>query len=105
MKKKNAKRASTMAGEGQYHRALEALTSVGMAEHNRETIRIMREKHPASQRPIGDLPTTEAAPLSFTSFQVVKSALRFKKGSAAGPSGLRPEHLRVVLQSSNARQD
>ena len=105
MKKRNAKRASTMAGEGQYHRALEALTSVGMADHNRETVRIMKEKHPASQRPIGDLPTSDAAPLSFTSFQVVKSALRFKKGSAAGPSGLRPEHLRVVLQSSNARRD
>ena len=29
LKKRNAKRASTMAGEGQYHRALEALTSVG----------------------------------------------------------------------------
>ena len=44
MKKRNAKRASTMAGEGQYHRALEALTSVGMADHNRETVRIMKEK-------------------------------------------------------------
>ena len=105
LKKRNAKRASTMAGEGQYHKALQALTSGGMAEHNRETVKIMKEKHPDAQHPIGDLPTTDYAPLSFTSSQIIKSALKFKKGSAGGPSGLRPEHLRVVLQSTNTRRD
>ena len=105
LRKRNAKRAATMAGEGQYARACQALTSAGMAEHNRQTVKVMREKHPAAQQPIGDLPTTDHAPLSFTSTQVVKAALKFRKGSAGGPSGLRPEHLRVVLQSTNTRRD
>ena len=105
LRKKNAKRAATKAGEGQFTRALQALTSAGMAEPSRQTVKVMREKHPAAQHPIGDLPTTDHAPLSFTSTQVVKAALKFNKGSAGGPSGLRPEHLRVVLQSSNARRD
>ena len=105
LRKRNAKRASTKAGEGQFTRALQALTSAGMAEHSRQTVKVMREKHPAALHPIGDLPTTDHAPLSFTSTQVVKAALKFNKGSAGGPSGLRPEHLRVVLQFSNARRD
>ena len=105
LRKRNAKRAATKAGEGQFTRALQALTSAGMAEHSRQSVKIMREKHPAPQNPLGNLPTTDHAPLSVTSTQVVKAALRFNKGSAGGPSGLRPEHLRVVLQSSNTRRD
>ena len=105
LKKRNAKRAGTMASEGQFHRALQALTSAGMAEPNRETVKIMKEKHPVGQQLIGDLPTTDCSPLSLTSTQVIESALKFKKGSAPGPSGLRPEHLRVVLQSTNTRRD
>ena len=73
--------------------------------HSRQTAKVMNEKHTAAQHPIGNLPTTDHAPLSFTSTQVVKAALRFNKGSAGGPSGLRPEHLRVVIQSSNTRRD
>ena len=76
-----------------------------MAEHNRETVKIMRDKHPAARQPIGGLPSTDHAPLSFTSSHVIKCALKFRKGSSGGPSGLRPEHLRVVLQSSNNRRD
>ena len=90
---RNAKRAGIIAGEGQYTRALQALTSSGMAEPDRATVKQMREKHPPAQHPIGPLPTTDTAPLSLTTEAVLKAATRFKKGTAAGPSGLRPEHL------------
>ena len=105
LRKRNAKRAYTIASEGQFSKALQAITSPGMAEYSAVTERQMRSKHPPPQRPIGPLPTTELAPISFTSSSVLKLALKFRKGSAPGPSGLRPEHLRVVLQSTSARRD
>ena len=105
LRKRNAKRAYTMASEGQFTKALQAITSSGMAEYSAATERQMRSKHPPPQRPIGPPPTTEHAPISFTSTSVLKHGLKFRKGSAPGPSGLRPEHLRVVLQSTSARRD
>ncbi|MED5469236.1 MAG: reverse transcriptase domain-containing protein, partial [Cyanobacteriota bacterium] len=65
----------------------------------------MLEKHPDPLRPMGEYPTTDQAPLSVSTFQVCKAALSFNKGSAGGTSGLRPEHLKVVLQASNARRE
>ena len=103
--KKNAQRAAKIAGEGQFTRALQALTSAGMAEQTMDTERKMKGKHPAAQKPVGPLPTTEHAPLSVSSEDVKRAATNFRKGSAPGPSGLRPEHLRAALLSSNSRKD
>ena len=38
--------------------------------------------------------------MSFTSTQVMKGIMSFRKGSAPGPSGLRAEHLRAATQSA-----
>ena len=104
-RKRNARRAFTIATEGQFTKSLQALTSAGMADHTAATERQMRSKHPLPQRPVGPLPTTEHSPITFISSNVLKLALNFRKGSAPGPSGLRPEHLRVVLQCTSARRD
>ena len=42
--KKNAERATTLAQDGQFTKALQALTFAGMAEPNRANLKIMKEK-------------------------------------------------------------
>ena len=104
-RKRNVKRALAMAGEGHFTRAIQALTSADMAEKSRATVKLLRDKHPAPSLPPGLLPTTDSDPLTLYGPDVYKAALKFKKGTAAGPSGLRPEHLRVVLQSPAIRRE
>ena len=82
---RNAVRAATLADEGQYTRSLHALTSAGLADHSRATVKKMQAKHPEAAHELGPLPTTDTQPISFTQLQVSKAALRFRKGSAPGP--------------------
>ena len=57
----------------------------------------MESKHPQADLP--ELaPDPTATPLCIFNDQVSKSLKTFKKGSAAGPSGLRPEHLKVATK-------
>ena len=58
----------------------------------------MRSKHPAATRPLPQPPVTDTPPRTFGTLEVTKAALSFKKGTAAGPSGLRPEHLQVAMK-------
>ena len=102
---RNAVRAATLAGEGQYTRSLQALTSAGLADHSRDSVRKMEAKHPEATQELGPLPTTDTNPISFTQLDVYKAAQRFRKGSAPGPSGLRPEHLKIALQAAPNRKD
>ena len=46
---KNAQRSRRLAQEGKYTRAVQALTSAGLADHTPATIRAMRDKHPRAQ--------------------------------------------------------
>ena len=104
--KRNAERATTLAQDGQYTKALQALTSAGMASHSSANIQVMREKHPpAVARDPTPLPATDLPQLTFTQLEVDKSVKKFRRGSAPGPTGLRPEHLRVALQAAPARTD
>ena len=102
---KNAARASTLAADGQLTRAVQALTSHGLAEHNRATEAEMRDKHPPASQPMPPPPITEAQPLSFDQQTVKKGVQSFKRGSAPGPSGWRPEHLKTALTSAPGRRD
>ena len=103
--KKNAERAATLAQDGQYTKALQALTSAGMAAHTRANIEVMREKHPPAAGAPRPLPTTDIPQLVFNQVEVDKGVKRFRRGSAPGPTGLRPEHLRVALQAAPGRKD
>jgi hypothetical protein len=102
---RNAERARVLAQEGEYTRSLQALTSAGMATQSAATNTEMRAKHPAASSELGDLPTTDAAPLSFTQQDVMKAVGKFRRGSAPGPSGLRPEHLKCALKAAPNRGD
>ena len=99
---KNVKRCATQAGEGQFTRAMQSLTSSGMAEYSEASIKEMQSKHPPAPRPLPPSPTTDTSQRTFTTLEVFNAALSFRKGTAAGPSGLRPEHLQVTLKCSPA---
>ena len=94
----NAERAIALAQDGQYTRALSALTSLGMADQSSPAvIAEMERKHPLPPHDT-TVPPVTAAPRSFTPTEVRKAAMSFLKGGAAGPSGMRPEHLVVALK-------
>ena len=87
---KNAARASTLAADGQLTRAVQALTSHGLAEHNRATEAEMRDKHPPASQPMPPPPNSEAQPLSFDQ-QTVRKAVH-----AGLQERLSPRPLRVA---------
>ena len=99
LEESNAERSKRLIQQGEYTRGTQALMSAGLAEHTRDTIRIMREKHPAAQRPLFQ-PSSDAVQLSFNAEQVRKAVMSFRKGSAPGPDGLRAEHLKVAIKLS-----
>ena len=68
--KRNAERANTLAQDGQYTKALQALTSVGMASQNRATTEIMKGKHPVALNPPQPAPVTETEQISFSPVEV-----------------------------------
>ena len=96
---KNGERATKLAQEGQYSRALQSLTSQGMADAAGSTVKAMEEKHPQPTHQKAPQPSTTAPQLSFSQADVFKAAMSFRRGSAPGPSGLRPEHLKVAVKS------
>ena len=66
----------------------------------------MKNKHPAaSPEPRPALPTTNQVQLTFSQIDVEKAVKRFRRGSAPGPSGLRPEHLLVAVWAAPGRRD
>jgi len=98
LEQKNAARAGLLVQEGQYRKSLQALTSAGMATHTSASEQEMRSKHPAAAGPSMFQSSAPDVPqLQFTMREVEKAALSFRRGSAPGPSGLRPEHLRTAL--------
>ena len=98
----NVERATKLCQEGQYTKALQALVSLGLADESAATLREMQSKHPQSAPPV--IPTTDVAPLSFAPSQVLEACTTFHKGTAAGPCGLRPEHLMIMLKASPANR-
>ena len=102
LEERNAIRCKVKAQEGQYSRAMQALVSCGLAECSPAALSEMQQKHPAPRRPQPPPPTSVMPPKNFTTSEVATAALSFPKGSGAGPSGLRPEHLRSVLKNTSS---
>ena len=77
------------------------MLSTGLAEHTRANVRQMQAKHPAAAQPSAFQPQQSDNPqLSFTTDQVMKGITSFRKGTAAGPTVLRAEHLRAATLSA-----
>ena len=93
---RNIRRAKLSVQDGQYSKAIKALTSNGLATPSAEVLEEMLEKHP--QVPPPTLLSGPAPPPLILSESVVKRGVRsFPNGSAPGPSGLRPSHLREAV--------
>ncbi|CAE7275446.1 unnamed protein product [Symbiodinium sp. KB8] len=101
-------RCRALAAEGELSRACAALTSPPLLEASQDTVAKLRDKHPqaAPARPslvqMGPPPQHSVPDVSVE--QVAAAVRSFRKGSAAGPTGLRGDHLREALQS-NAHSD
>ena len=97
---RNVARASTLAQEGQYTRALQALLSQGMDQVSGQAIQAMESKHPRPASPPTLPPEPNGTPpLIVSSAQVRDAIFSFHPGTAPGPSGLRAEHLKEALSS------
>ena len=94
----NVVRASTLAGQGQFSRAIQALTTEGIAEVCRATEMELRHLHPAAFNPIGPLPTT-ATPPHCPSHRLLCKKLLTSSGRAIRiEAGTPQEHLGSSLQ-------
>ena len=92
----NARRARVAIQDGLYSKAINALTLEGLASASPEILREMQNKHPQASPPalpLGPVPP----PLSLSEAVVLKAVRSFPSGSAPGPSGLRPSHLREAV--------
>ena len=97
---KNIIRCKRLLEEGQFSRAAEALSSLGIDQSSQEAYDSMIKKHPQCNK--FDPPTEhlEADNLKFLPADVKKAVNSFKAGSAPGPTGLRAEHLKEALSAS-----
>ena len=97
----NIRRARSAVHDGQYTKAIQALTSEGLASPSNEVLNEMISKHP--QVPPATLPAGPApTPPTISESAVKKSFKSFPSGSAPGPSGLRPTHVREAMLCPSA---
>ena len=93
----NIRRARLAAQEGQYSKAIKALTSNSLASPSPEILQEMLVKHP--QAPPPSVPPDPAPPSATLSEAVIlKGVKSFPNASAPGPSALRPSHLREAVR-------
>ena len=84
--------AISLAQDGLYGKACQALTSSGVAPNNDDTWKLLVSKHPHS--PCPSVPPVSDVEFKLPSDQNLMSILMsFPKLTAAGPSGLRIQHL------------
>ena len=86
--------AITLACDGLYSKACQTLTSSGIVNNSEETWRLLVAKHPKSPLPVAppSPPITED-PIFPPNFNIIGIHQSFPKLTAAGPSGMRIQHL------------
>ena len=102
---KMRKRVAAKFADGDVSGAVRELSSSdGLAMQSEDTVRALRDKHPPAPR---DLMMPEPPDNSFivpvvSEEDVRKAVNSFRPGSAGGPDGLRPGHLKTLLSHSSA---
>ena len=97
-------RCKRFAAEGDLSRACTALIDPPPLPASEDTLAELLSKHPQSAPP--DLealgaPRAAAVP-EFSAENTARAIRSFRQGSAPGPSGLRPDHLREALLTAHA---
>ncbi len=93
----NSRRARRAAQDGRYSKAIQALTSDGLASPSPEILQEMRKKHPQAPPPSVPLDPVPS-PAILPEPAVLKGVRSFPNASAPGPSGLRPSHLQEAIR-------
>ena len=98
-------RCITLAAEGEYSRACSALVAPPLLEASPDIQQKLLAKHPraTAARPglLGLGPAPVGAVPDITTHAVSNAVRGFRRGTAAGPSGLRSDHLREALQTAH----
>ena len=90
--------AVTLARLGTYGKACQVLLSDGIAPHNDTTWELIKAKHPSCPPPSAPLPEPTSPPASLgPEFNIAAILQSFPRGTSAGPSGLRVQHLLDVV--------
>jgi len=77
-----------------------------LAEPSVECLAKLQEKHPRATVTAADLPSSSQVQcLSVDESEVRRAVLSFPAGSAGGPDGLRPQHIRELLLCQEAGRD
>ena len=80
-----------------YQKAVNALSAAKVAPTTPETTAQMKEKHPSAAEPPLPLDVQTVEVPVFSEASVLKHLKSFKRGTAAGPSGLSAQHLTDLL--------
>ena len=84
--------AISLAKAGMFGKACNILLSAGLASINVATWQLLLSKHPSCPTPV--VPQVPSTPISVEpDFDILGALCSFPKGTAAGPSGLRVQHL------------
>ena len=100
------KRVAAKFADGDIRGAVRTISSMdGVAPHNSNTLEKLRAKHPNAPDDI-KLPESPddnlVGPMIATPEQIKKAIISFRPGSAAGPDGLRPDHLKTLISKTTA---
>ena len=101
---KRQQRCLELAADGLYSKATKALVSPGLLERNAVTENSLRNKHPTAQSvpDLSDLAAPARAQVpEFDGTHVKKMLKSFSRGTAAGPTGLRAQHLKDAVRSAH----
>ena len=97
-----AKRVSAKLEDGDFKGAVRLVSSTEpVCKANVDSLKLLQEKHP-SPHPQSSfpLPHTQSPPPVMTITDVIKAVFSFPTGSASGPDGLRPQHLKDLVTHS-----
>ena len=98
----NANRAHRAVEDGQYRKAIQFLTSDGVASVSDDVYSEMVSKHPQASQPVS-ISTPAPCPVEIHEQCVVKALKSFPVGTAPGPSGLRASHLKEASSCPSPR--
>ena len=93
----NARRARLAVQNGQFSKAIQALSSEGLASPSPMVIQEMQDKHPQVHAPPTLPPGPTPLSVEVSDRVVLQGVKSLPKGSAPGPSGLCPSHLHEAV--------
>ena len=98
-----ASRVANKLEEGDYKGAVRLGSgSDSIADHSPATLESLKQKHPDghSDRCFGPVRDPDLFSVTITEEDVKRAITSFPNGSAGGPDGLRPQHLKDLIETS-----